>query len=105
MGVSHFEAIPSPRPARSWGWSGKHRLGPHGGFQCHYKAHKGRIDMSNVGMALGKVCPFCARLITSLLTNDEWQAYQAGRGRSWEQGTKRLGRPRRTNGDETVSRG
>lgn len=90
---------------RKWAWRGKHRLDAEGRFVCGYKSWrqardcvkvseaghfhrdtlarstKGELGQFERGTTVGSVCKLCGRLIESVVTWEEWLAYQAFRER------------------------
>lgn len=98
------QAIPSSA-GRKWAWRGKHRLDEAGKFVCGYKSWRQASDREKVrggghmhrdslardqtrgwdqferGTAAGTVCKLCGRLIESVVTHEEWLAYQDFRER------------------------
>lgn len=90
---------------RQWSWRGKHRLDEVGRFVCSYKSHRTPRDTAKVaaaeewywnvqptrdkrigavqhGTTLGTVCRNCLRLITNVVSYEEWIEHQVWRERN-----------------------
>lgn len=116
---SRWDVIPEEQgpgglvAGRSWAWRGKHRRDAAGGFVCAYKSWRTRAkkeevearapihrdglardsnrDVHERGTTVGKVCKDCGRLITSVVSHEEWLAYQGWREQNTSYGGPRSG--------------